>query len=124
MKTKCDGSHEPCEVAGGRSADFLICCVADFPVGFGRNKRQQTAGSGPRQEPAASPASTGRRRSGVRARRVARSQLSLRTCLKTLPNCRVRARGLQVPAESTVSCRPGPLTGRVFKHALAEGSER
>src|SRR5438034_962365 len=42
----------------------------------------------------------------------------LSACLKTLPNRRVRARGLRVPAGTTLSCRPGPLTGRVFKHAL------
>src|SRR5437667_7172478 len=44
--------------------------------------------------------------------------IGLRACLKCLLTRRVRARGLQVRAETTLSCRPGPLTGRVFKQAL------
>ena len=31
---------------------------------------------------------------------------------------RVRARGLRETAKITKPCRPGPLTGRFFKHAL------
>ena len=41
-----------------------------------------------------------------------------RACLKTLEDRRVRARGLQAWAEKPGACRPGALTGRVFKHAL------
>jgi hypothetical protein len=40
--------------------------------------------------------------------------------LKNLPNRRVRARGVQVPVEDTVTCRPGANTGRVFKQALRD----
>ena len=43
---------------------------------------------------------------------------ALRACLKTLEDRRVRARGLQAWAEKPGACRPGALTGRVFKHAL------
>jgi len=32
---------------------------------------------------------------------------------------RVGARGLQEPAEIAMSCRPGALTGRIFKQALS-----
>src|SRR5258708_3678896 len=42
----------------------------------------------------------------------------LRGCLKTPPGRRVRARGLQDFSESVSSCRPGALTGRVFKQPL------
>jgi len=42
----------------------------------------------------------------------------LRDCLKTPPRRRVRARGLQIPAKIHLPCRPGALTGRVFKQAL------
>ena len=45
----------------------------------------------------------------------------LRACLKTLGDRRVGARGLQDLAEKSVACRPGALTGRVFKHALKFG---
>ena len=45
---------------------------------------------------------------------------NLRACLETLRNRRVRARGLQALAEKPVACRPGALTGRVFKHALSD----
>ena len=45
---------------------------------------------------------------------------NLRACWKTLGNRRVRARGLQDLAEKPVACRPGALTGRVFKHALSD----
>ena len=48
---------------------------------------------------------------------------TLRACLKTLENRRVRARGLQAWAEKPVACRPGALTGRVFKHALLTSME-
>ena len=43
----------------------------------------------------------------------------LRACLKTPPDRRVRARGLQKTSEIGPGCRPGPLTGRVFKQALS-----
>ena len=46
--------------------------------------------------------------------------VNLRAGLKTLGNRRVRARSLQDLAEKPVACRPGALTGRVFKHALKE----
>jgi len=39
-------------------------------------------------------------------------------CLETRAPRRVRARGLQETAEIAMRCRPGALTGRVFKHAL------
>jgi len=39
-------------------------------------------------------------------------------CLETHPQRRVRARGLQQPAKNPISCRPGPLTGRVVKRTL------
>ena len=42
----------------------------------------------------------------------------LRACLKTHLDRRARARGLQVWAGITASCRPGPLTGRILKQAL------
>jgi hypothetical protein len=42
----------------------------------------------------------------------------VRACLKTHTRRRVRARGLQEMAISPIFCRPGPLTGRVFKQAL------
>jgi hypothetical protein len=42
----------------------------------------------------------------------------LRGCLKTHVRRRVRARGLQNSTKILVFCRPGPLTGRVFKQAL------
>ena len=35
----------------------------------------------------------------------------------------MRARGLQALAEKPVACRPGALTGRVFKHALKATSK-
>src|SRR5579862_6444090 len=44
-----------------------------------------------------------------------RSAKFFRACLKTQPKRRVRARGLQEAARDTISCRPGPLIGRVFK---------
>ena len=47
-----------------------------------------------------------------------RPKKPLRACLKTLGNRRVRARGLQDLPEKPVACRPGALTGRVFKRAL------
>jgi hypothetical protein len=43
---------------------------------------------------------------------------SLRACLKTPQKRRVRARGLQEIAQYGHFCRPGALTGRVFKQAL------
>ena len=46
------------------------------------------------------------------------SPKGVRACSKTFRKRRVRARGLQVLAEALPSCRPGPLTGRVFKQAL------
>ena len=45
----------------------------------------------------------------------------LRACLKTHQKRRVRARGLQEIARFGHSCRPGALTGRVFKQALRLG---
>ena len=45
----------------------------------------------------------------------------MRACLKTLGNRRVRARGLQEWAEKPAVCRPGALTGRVFKQVLKLG---
>jgi hypothetical protein len=45
---------------------------------------------------------------------------ALRACLKNQPKRRVRARGLQETAKISTPCRPGPLTGRFFKHALSE----
>ena len=42
-----------------------------------------------------------------------------RACLKTPPQRRVRARGLQESAKIFVLGRPGALTGRVFKPALS-----
>src|SRR6266576_2687113 len=42
----------------------------------------------------------------------------MKAFLKTIPKGRVWARGRRVPAETTLSCRPGPPTGRVFKQAL------
>ena len=41
-----------------------------------------------------------------------------RACLKTLVDHRVRARGLPALAKKSCACRPGALTGRVFKPAL------
>ena len=41
-----------------------------------------------------------------------------RACLKTLGDRRGMALGLQALAEQPVGCRPGALTGRVFKHPL------
>ena len=43
--------------------------------------------------------------------------LLLRACLKTHATRRVRARGLQAWTEKPAVCRPGALTGRVFKQA-------
>jgi regulation of enolase protein 1 (concanavalin A-like superfamily) len=43
----------------------------------------------------------------------------LETCLKTRTARRVGARGLQETASKITRCRPGALTGRIFKHALA-----
>jgi len=45
----------------------------------------------------------------------------LRACLKSPRKRRVRARGLQEMAESALFCRPGPMTGRILKHALKDG---
>jgi len=42
----------------------------------------------------------------------------LRACLKTPPQRRVGARGLQEWATIALGCRPGAFTGRVFKQAL------
>jgi hypothetical protein len=47
---------------------------------------------------------------------------SLRACLKTPPQRRVGARGLQETDESGFGCRPGALTGRVFKQALSNSA--
>jgi prepilin-type N-terminal cleavage/methylation domain-containing protein/prepilin-type processing-associated H-X9-DG protein len=44
---------------------------------------------------------------------------SLTTCLKTPAPRRVRARGLQETGETATRCRPGALTGRVFKQILS-----
>jgi len=43
---------------------------------------------------------------------------SPRACLKIVGGRRVRARGLREMAKILKPCRPGPLSGRVFKHAL------
>ena len=48
------------------------------------------------------------------------SRQSLRACFKTLEPRRVRARGLQEWAAKPAVCRPGALTGRVFKQALSD----
>jgi hypothetical protein len=47
----------------------------------------------------------------------------LRACLKTDPQRRVRARGLQERDGIPIFCRPGPLTGQVFKQALSNAKE-
>lgn len=44
---------------------------------------------------------------------------SLRARLKTLTKRRVRTRGLQETSEMATHCRPGALTGLVFKQALS-----
>jgi prepilin-type N-terminal cleavage/methylation domain-containing protein/prepilin-type processing-associated H-X9-DG protein len=44
---------------------------------------------------------------------------SLIACLKSPAPRRVRARGLQETAETATCCRPGALTGRVFKQILS-----
>src|SRR6266571_4333082 len=46
------------------------------------------------------------------------SNSNLGACLKTPAPHRVRPRGLQETAEIAMGCRPGALTGRVFKPAL------
>ena len=43
----------------------------------------------------------------------------LRACLKSRAPRRVRARGLQIAGDLTIGCRPGALTGRVFRQALS-----
>ncbi len=45
-------------------------------------------------------------------------------CLKTRIKRRVRARGLQQAGAIPLFCRPSPLTGRVFKHALRQAQRR
>src|SRR5213594_86128 len=47
-------------------------------------------------------------------------KFSLRACLKTPSGRRVRPRGLQDSRANPSSCRPGALTGRVFKQALKD----
>ena len=47
-----------------------------------------------------------------------RNRDALRGCWKTPAPRRVRARGLQETTEIAMRCRPGALTGRVFKHAV------
>ena len=42
----------------------------------------------------------------------------IRSCLNSHTQRRVRARGLQEVARIPIFCRPGPLTGRLFKQAL------
>ena len=46
----------------------------------------------------------------------------LRACLKRPTPRRVRAPGLQEATEIAMPCRPGALTGRVFKQALSAGA--
>ena len=45
----------------------------------------------------------------------------LRACLKSPAPCRVRARGLQLTGGFAIGCRPGVLTGRIFRQALITG---
>ena len=46
----------------------------------------------------------------------------LRACVESPPKRRVRARGLQNSTQTPLACRPGPLTGRLFKHSLSSDS--
>ncbi len=44
--------------------------------------------------------------------------MPLRACLKIHTQRRVRGRGLQETTRNPAFCRPGPLTGRIFRQAL------
>jgi hypothetical protein len=45
-------------------------------------------------------------------------EMLLRACLKIRTQRRVRARGLRETPKIPILCRPGPLTGRIFRQAL------